>query len=461
MKRQHVCNRSGLTTVSVKRRWAMLKMTRIAAVSATLAVGVGTLLTAFATPACGLTTSDKPAAILVWPKVVVDTSGAFGAPTETVIQLTNTTNSPRLAHCFYVDANGHCAAPLAGKVCQSAADCEFSTGMYTSCEAACSEEDFDIVLTAGQPVGWPASTGLKGSSLIYVGRCVGTGTPCISDLQCFRTTCDLSNTNIGTGVPPVPEDPFVGSLTCIEYSAGASPTLDVSSGTLKGEGTIEIAALSGPPQIEIYNAVGLQGTGQSPASPGVLQIGGTPNAPGSYGACSTALILDHRFDTPGACSTNGMPCASDADCAGGTCEFTEPESSLTDLTLVPCGNNLLTQNFGKVTAQFVVYNEFEQRFSASHSVPCFFESFISHIDTPFAGRSIFSQAVSGSIFGQTRIRGVGSADTGRGLIGVARVANPALGGSGAYNLWQQGNPCFAGDPLCPSSVLNPDVITIP
>ncbi|MGD0946387.1 MAG: hypothetical protein ABSA52_03075 [Candidatus Binatia bacterium] len=407
----------------------MLKMTRIATVSAMVSLGAGMLMTGLATPARGLTTSDKPAAILVWPKVVVDTSGSLGAgPTETVIQLTNTNTAPALAHCFYVDANSHCAAnaPNAGDVCQSSLQCPPGGPVYYSCVPSCSEEDFDVILTAGQPIGWSASAGLGASSLITKGTCTGLGTPCTIDAQCFNSTCDLSNTNLGTGIPPVPEDPFAGSLTCIEYTTGAAPALDVSSNTLKGEGTIESLVSGEPPQVEIYNAVGLQGTGTAPTDPSVLQLGGTSGAPGSYGACPTALILDHKFDSA---------------------------SSSTDLTLVPCGDNFLTRTFGNVTAQFVVYNEFEQRFSTSHAVPCFFESVISNIDTLYSSRSIFSQAVSGTEFGQTRIRGVGSAQTGRGLIGVARVANPELGGSGAYNLWEQGSPDF--------TTVNPDVITIP
>jgi hypothetical protein len=109
-----------------------------------------------------------------------------------------------------------------------------------------------------------------------------------------------------------------------------------------------------------------------------------------------------------------------------------------------------------VTAQFLVFNEFEQRFSTSRTVDCFYESLLSSIDTRNSVRSIFSAGVGGSIGGQTRIRGVGSAATGRGLLGVARllVHNPITGvDSGAgYNLHQQGNPAV-GTP--------PDLITIP
>jgi hypothetical protein len=126
-----------------------------------------------------------------------------------------------------------------------------------------------------------------------------------------------------------------------------------------------------------------------------------------------------------------------------------------DLTLVPCGNDFLSQTPGIVTAQFLVFNEFEQRFSTSRTVDCFLESQLSMLDTRTPTRSIFSAFVAGTIAGQTRIRGVGSAATGRGLLGVAEmfVGNNYAGrASTAYNLHQQGDP--------PAGT-QPDLITIP
>lgn len=50
--------------------------------------------------------SDRPAAIVIYPDVKVDTPHGV----DTVIRLTNTNaaNSVEL-HCFYLDANSHCA----------------------------------------------------------------------------------------------------------------------------------------------------------------------------------------------------------------------------------------------------------------------------------------------------------------------------------------------------------------
>src|SRR5437762_7543579 len=65
--------------------------------------------------------SDKPAAIVVYPKVVVDS--AAGA--DTVIRLSNTNRTAAVfAHCFYLDANSHCSGGSSeGQVCTTARDC--------------------------------------------------------------------------------------------------------------------------------------------------------------------------------------------------------------------------------------------------------------------------------------------------------------------------------------------------
>ena len=62
------------------------------------------------------TFSDTGAAVLVWPKIVVDVS------TDTVIQLTNqNVLQPSAAHCFYVNANSRCTNT--GEACLSSSTC--------------------------------------------------------------------------------------------------------------------------------------------------------------------------------------------------------------------------------------------------------------------------------------------------------------------------------------------------
>jgi len=394
-------------------------------------LGVGLMVSAGAAKA--LTTSDRPAAILIWPKIVSDPAGLFGPPTDTVVQLSNTDQVLlKQAHCFYVNANSHCGANAtnAGQVCENSSQCPSGAG-FASCDPGWSEEDFDIFITKDQPLAWDASAGLgQGQFPINTpGVChnlpTRTCTQATASL-CPGGVCDLQQSNLGGGIPPVPEVPFVGSLTCVEFNPGVNPASPDTSNTLIGHGTIE-SSLGGTPTVQKYSAVGIQSTGFNNGDNELLLN------TSEYNACPQTLLLTHLFD-------------------GGL--FGPAQT--TDLTLVPCGNNFLTQTPGVVTAQFLVFNEFEQRFSTSRTVDCFFEHTLSTIDTTVPTRSIFNFAVAGTFAGQTRIRGVGDAATGRGLVGIAR---PFVGPFGAaYNLQEVGDPDFNGTMGAP---VQADVITIP
>lgn len=439
----------------------MVNTTRVASVATLVGLAMGVCLCAAAPSARALSTSDTPAAILVWPKIVVDSAGRFtdDAPTDTLIQLSNTsTTELKQAHCFYVNANSHCAD--SGAVCVEATDCPVGGGGLAACLPGWSEIDFQVLLTRDQPLAWYASNGLQRGDFPLEGPGKCSNIPartCIRDSDCGPPgTCVLGQTNLGSGVPPAPEDPFVGSMKCVEFNAANPPAPDATN-TLKGEGSIvavpppangscisafdPFACCTGPAtgtctsavDVQKYNAVGLRATAALNGD-SVLQIGG-PAASAEYQACPTTLILNHLFD-------------------GATDPISDSATIESDLTLVPCGDDFLRQIPGHVVAQFLVFNEFEQRFSTSRTVDCFFERELSNIDTPNSSRSIFSAGVSGTIAGQTRIRGVGDAATGRGLIGVARVffENGEEGGA-AYNLHEQGNPDF--------TTTQPDVITLP
>jgi hypothetical protein len=407
----------------------MVKMTRAASVTAlaALALGIATLL---ASPAQAIGTSDKPASILYWPKVVYD------GTTDTLVRLANVdTANPTQAHCFYIDANSHCSNRPT-QICDPLAnDCGAG-----SCIPGWMEIDFNVVLTYEQPLQWSASGGLSRSDLPLVpgkppvlgGVCNESGFPCSFSYQ--GCTCNFGQTNVGTGVPPVPEVPFAGALECIQYAPaqGSTPARpDNGAGAtnkLIGEATFQSVPGGAPVDVASYNATGLRFLSSQAAVPNnELHLDGV-----QYDSCPTVLVLDHLFD-------------------GGPYPF-PPYGALTDLTLVPCGNNFAAQIPGSATAQFLVFNEFEQRFSTTRSVPCFLESQLSLLDTSNPSRSIFSINVAGTLAGQTRIRPVGTASTGRGLTGVAWLNTPI--GSAAYDLHQSGSPTFG-------TGLPPDVITLP
>jgi hypothetical protein len=370
------------------------------------------------------TTSDQAAAVVIYPKVVFNTD----PPTDTIIEIANASTTAVNLHCFYVNATSHCTNT--GLPCDSGLDCGAG-----SCVPGWSETDFSVTLTHDQPFYWLASTGRNRSCvqegtceplpLVGLGVCDG-GTPlCTTNADCGTGGhCNLGGgSNAGTLVPPVSDESlFVGELKCATVDAATG--LPLLSNQVYGTATI-VTNFGGVVDAQSYNAVGVQartnacsisgepcdvtadcGTGGGTCAPrvdpvldtSVLELG---LAPSPYEACPETLILDHIFD--GAPDPVGVGIF------------------VTDLTLVPCSEDFATgaANLGRSTAQFLVFNEFEQRFSASQPVTCFDETLLSNIDTRNNTRSIFSVNVSGTIAGQSRIRAVGS-----GLLGVARTMKP-------------------------------------
>jgi hypothetical protein len=413
------------------------------------------------------TFSDAASAVVVYPKVVVTSTR------DTVITLTNAASHQTAAHCFYVNANNRCTN--SGMVCSSQTDC-LVDGITGSCVGGWIEVNFDVILTPEQPLAWSAHDGLQNSDLPCNGGlgmncalrvCKGTqgnlnnGKLCGNNSQCGGggATCSFAN-NAGTKVPPVGETPFVGELKCIEADpitrlpfpcdVTAEPSVSCPA-DLEGTAIITTAVGSGVDAVvdtARYNAVGLRPSGFNDGG-NTLVIGGPlfdkngdpiGNGPCDptvapctclnnpddasrceYQACAEVLVLNHLFD--GAVDPiSGIGLAN------------------SELTLVPCTEDLEKQRIPQVTAQFLVYNEFEQRLSTSRSINCLLNSPLSLIDTSQAGRSIWSASLQGTVSGQTRITGVGG-----GLIGAATLTlcdptgcNSAVSpfGTSGYNLNQ-------------------------
>ena len=386
------------------------------------------------------TTSDQPAAVLIYPKIIFNTEPVL---TDTIIEVANASNQPVDLHCFYVNATSHCTNT--GLACTSGLDC-IGTAALGACVPGWGEQDFHVVVTPNQPLYWTASAGrnrscanatpptCEGLPLSGLGVCDG-GTPlCVSDADCGTGGhCNhLGGSNAGTSIPPVPEDVlFVGELKCVAVNELGLPRL---ANFVYGTATL-VSTSGGPVDAQSYNAVGIKargfcdGFGNGPfcdsdadCDPGVpciaepdifidsdiLQMGSIDDQTPFQG-CAETLILDHVFD--------GAPDPIVPDpgnpLSGGI--------FVTDLTLVPCTEDFATgtANLGRSTAQFLVFNEFEQRFSTTEQVTCFDETLLSNLDTTDNVRSIFSINVSGTIAGQSRINAVGS-----GLVGVARTMKP-------------------------------------
>jgi hypothetical protein len=355
--------------------------------------------------------SDRAAGIIVVPKVVFDSDGRFSPndkPTDTEIQVTNVSSQQVFARCFYVDAVSHCSNSPSD-ACFTTSDCQ-TFGLGGICISGWIETDFEISLTPHQPIFWRASQGL--TSLPIVGGNSGS-------------------------IPRVSEDPFFGELKCVEVDSNGAPT---DQNDLKGEATI-VAGDSSGIDARGYNAIGIEAVPGINDGDNTLVIGG-PDP--EYNGCPSVLILDHFFDD--------------------AIEPINGDSVKTHLTLVPCSENFLTQQTFTTIVQFLVFNEFEQRFSASSPLNCFHEFELCSLgqkwdrgiddDDPTSNscqRSIFSAFVEGTLTGQTRIRGTSSGlqsgfpDHGDGLLGVAEEfyrTSPgdldSVRSSDAFNIDQSG-----------------------
>jgi hypothetical protein len=349
----------------------------------------------------GQVASDLAAAIIVLPRLQFIISGQ--TRTDTLIQLSNTSRTePVDAQCFYVSAGLHCSNT--GLPCQGPSDCQSG-----SCIQGWVTTDFFVRVTQGQPLGWLLSGGLgrNGRPLPLDGT-IRSGPRDPND-----PTGRTSQSNAGTLVPSAVA-PFRGELKCITIDRNRRP---IAKNLLVGHATTtRINPATGEYDVEKYNAIGLRarpGTNDGDSSL-VLD-----SETGEYEGCPNTLIVNHFFDFARS-PINSRRITS-------------------TLTFVPCSEDLRTGDprFGSAVAQFLVFNEFEQRFSASLSVLCYLETDISKIDTTQPQRSIFSVGVAGTLVGQTRVRPVQ-----RGLIAVLRERHSATGGSptasAMVNVHQQG-----------------------
>lgn len=383
--------------------------------------------------------SDKPGAILVLPKIVIDTSGRLGPKTDTIVQVTNTSNSVIAARCFLVDATSQCSNrsatdPLNFCTAELAAQNKpFGQGgcpVGGACVPRWLERDFQMKLTKRQPVSWKVSDGLP------TFPCDAIGGP---------APCPPGQTNTGSNgspssVPPA-GDVFFGEIKCIEVDpADFKPTIGFdptnnAAGDLKGEATIVSVDAAGAVDARKYNGIGIQSTTINNRDD-VLFLGGDP-AVAEYNGCPNVLIMNHLFD----------------DATVVTHGTTAPTSARvrTDLTVVPCSEdfNVQENNLGGAVLQFLVYNEFEQRFSTSTNFTCFREVPLSDIDTrpgPNGDpQSIFNVGVQGTLAGQTRIRPVAGQTLANAVLGIIEefwtcTSGPNGRCSSATNLHFTGTP---------------------
>jgi hypothetical protein len=395
-------------------RWALA--------SAAILLAVGTASARVVDPT-GISTND-PTAIVIWPGLKVDPNtcqGGFcsltntacalpedcapaceagactllpegagpiactteadcpGAGRDTVVQLTNTSEFLTKVHCFYTNTNGHCSNN--DEIICTEANFRSVCPSGGLCEPGWQETDFSLTLTKRQPISWSVDNGLQ-------------------NLPLATQPGQAGQRNEGN-IPPVLETPFTGELFCVQVTADTEVPSDRND--LKGEASIVTTVFD---QIDArkYNAIGIKAIeGRQDGSPTILNVGG-PDA--EYGAfdetedpprfigCPNILTLNHFFDGANVISHEGAV-----------------EGRVrSDLTLVPCARDYLAQIPEQAVVQFLVFNEFEQRFSTSTSVRCYKETRLSDIDTRPGPEgdsfSIFSVGVQGTLTGMSRLRSV-------------------------------------------------------
>lgn len=389
---------------------------RSALAGAAVVLLCGSVASARLIEAKGITTIE-PGAILVYVDLEVDED----AGVDTRLQMTNTSDFLTRVDCYIINANSHCGGD-GGPICRTDQDCASFPGLR--CIPGWSKTDFRLTLTKRQPISWSLRDGLQ-------------------FLPLNNEPGPEGQFNEGS-IPPAPENPFIGELRCIQMDVGDADRPS-DRNDLKGESTVVTVTDTGEIDARKSNAIAIKAIeGAQDGEPNVLNIGG-PNA--EYGAfpadgqesnvgCPNIWTLNHFFEG-----------AQVVTHSGGSVRHVNSK-----LTVVPCSVDYLNDTPGSATLQFLIYNEFEQRFSSSTRIDCYRETRLADVDTRPGidgdRRSIFSVGTQGTLTGMSRIRSVsGPTDNedeydGNGVLlhieelwglGTCSGAAPACGsGGGCY-----------------------------
>lgn len=364
-------------------------------------------------------TTERGSSVLIFPKVIFDSTGVLaGEPIDTIIQISNTSNALVFAHCYYMNA-----APV-----------NPTRPVSPSNPPRWQEINFDIMLTKQQPTHWVVGGGRPQDPHDPICR----GDPRTNQV----INRDCVNAGFDPGRVPLTPDPFIGELRCVEVDSSGAP---INGNHLKGEATLVRPGddtLMRTADASKYNAIGLLGLNtdiNSNNSDFTLCIGGgvSQACPGGaeYSPCPQTVIMNHFSEG----ATNPVVEA----------HGNGPSHVSTELTIVPCTQDLELLERPRVTVQFLITNEFEELFSASTVVDCWGNFRLNQ-----AAANVFNAAVVGTRFVQTQMK---SADDQIGFLAIAEeIHSQPKGASGedlirraAINLHNSG------------ARLNGDIIRIP
>jgi hypothetical protein len=332
-----------------------------------------------ATPAAAQINTDRGVSLLVFPKVIVDST------TDTLIQVTNNTSNQRHAHCFYTN--------------RAAENPSLPPGPDNPPRLV--DYDFDLWLTKQQPTHWLASSGRFDDP---------------TDETCRITTCEAGKSGGFNGVADCCDAGFDGGrippLTPIFYGELRCVEVDASGFPVPGNALIGKATLTDRPSgaVRTYSALGLSGfdTNNMDAT---LCVGGPvsagcPSGP-EYQACPDRWIVNHLSGD----STDLVAAGSRTD---------------TRVTVSPCTLDYTAHTAQPLTLLFLVINAFEERFSASTQIERWADVSLSEIS------DVFLQRTLGTPYAQTEIRGISSDGIpSRGIFVVAQTNRSSDSGSAA------------------------------
>ena len=342
--------------------------------------GLGMVLAAmvlFGARAGADVTSDRPGSVVIWPKVIADGSR------DTIISLTNTSNTQAYAHCEYVNGIGICS--LSGGLCtlpsqDAAPDAPACPGGSADlCVLDWISLDFDVILTRQQPTFWRVSTGRVDDPLQDPdNECEPTpGSPTRQSCPGFFL--------MGQVVPPV--QPFRGELRCVQTSMDGNA---IAANALKGEAKIE--TFGDVPQLSEYNSINVRAISSPVEDPAILPLNGVDPANTGfniYNACPEAVeVTNYARGAEDLVAASIDPTACD-----GGCPVT------TEFTVIPCRADFENEIPTHFTLLIDYTNEFEQSLSIERDFDCW---------TTFTLENLGFQNVADSTFQRTRITPTGS-----------------------------------------------------
>jgi hypothetical protein len=172
-------------------------------------------------------------------------------------------------------------------------------------------------------------------------------------VECFYVVGDVTCQEVGFIVTLTPYQPvsWFASVGFSDFTTGSAVP------PFFGDGEMKCVVAAPRPELEFHNTI-----------QGRATVFGIDGKTVSYGAVAFQRLSEGDFT--GVVSLDGFNYAQCPD----KLHFdviTDQPTSMSELILVPCSENLLLQVPSSTNVQFLIINEFEQTFSTSIAITCF------------------------------------------------------------------------------------------